>query len=145
MTQPPVFHIASHSHFGRPWAWITDPVGTTSLRAGRQPSVLPIIHVNVTSAYALSQVLVPPTYHGSLDLSSHFATVTRVDHAKDLLGRNTVWYDESDRAQRGDVYWDARYDGEEVSGSVNIATQYAVARVLLLGVDDDGIDHWPNE
>ncbi|KAF8596640.1 hypothetical protein BDV93DRAFT_610781 [Ceratobasidium sp. AG-I] len=145
MTRPPVFDVGSHSEIGRPWAWIIDPAGTASLRAGRQPSVLPTIHANVTSTYAISQVLVPPTFHGSLNISSQFASIDKIDHAKGLPGRSITWDGELNRAQQGIVQWDGRHEREKDRGSVHVATEYAVGRILFLGLDDDGLEHWPKE
>ncbi|KAF8596638.1 hypothetical protein BDV93DRAFT_527934 [Ceratobasidium sp. AG-I] len=145
MVQPPVFDVASHSQFGSPWAWISDPVGTASLHAGRLPAVIPTIRANVTSTYAVTQVIVPSTYHGSLDLSSQFASVVKVDHAKNLPGRSITWYNGAGRVQRGAVQWNGRHAGEKDRGNVHVATQYAAARILLLGLDDHGVEHWPSE
>lgn len=145
MTHPPVFDIVSHSLMGRPLVWVTDPAGTASLRAGQLPSLLPTIHLNITSIYSTSQALIPPTYHGSLDLSSQSATVSKVDHAKDLPGRSIRWYSVSNSVQQGVVQWDGRQDREQDRGSVRVATQDAAGKILFLGLDDDEVDHWPSE
>lgn len=145
MTRSPVFHIDTHSQFGRPLAWIADPAGTASLRAGRLPFVLPTIHANITSSYAIAEILVAPTYHGSLDLSSRFASVSNIDHAKGIPGRNIGWQNGSDKSQQGVVQWDGRHGRAQDMGSLDLVTEYAVGRILFLGLDDDGIIRWPSE
>ncbi|KAF8596639.1 hypothetical protein BDV93DRAFT_527935 [Ceratobasidium sp. AG-I] len=145
ISHPPVFNVNSHSQFGRAWTMTRDPIGTASLRTGRLPSVLPTIRTNVTSTYGVAQVVVPSTYYGSLDLSSLLASVVKVDHAKDLPGRSIKWYTGADGAHRGVVQWDGRHQGEKGGGSVHVATQYAVARLLFLGLNDDGTERWPSE
>lgn len=80
-----------------------------------------------------------------MDLSSQSATLSKIDHAKDIPGRKLTWYGKSDRVQKGVVQWDGRHEREQDRGSVYVAAEYAVGRILFLGLDDDGIERWPSE
>jgi len=145
MARPPVFDLTAYTQFGRPMFWVVDAAGTASLRAGQLPSVLPIIHMNITSSYATAQALLPPTYHGTLDLSSQFAAIVKLDHAKDLPGRSIEWHNAANGVHHGLVQWEGRHEKEQDRGSVYMATEYAAARLLLMGPEDGTIEHWPKE
>lgn len=144
LPNPPRFNIETYSRLSPNLVHITDPHGTSLLRQNPKVvlSVLPIIRVNATSHLSVAQVSVPPTFYGNVGLASKHAAIVMIDHAKDLPGR-TVSYEPTSTGYRGTVQWTGRANGQEETGFVSAATEYASARLLFLGLNDDDITTWP--
>ncbi|KAG9121072.1 hypothetical protein FRC07_003114 [Ceratobasidium sp. 392] len=139
---PPQFSIVAYSRFSRATLWVTDQKGTDALRTSHIPSVLPTIRMNLTSQYAIAQVIAPATYHGSVDLKSHYARTGAIDHAEHLPGRAIEWLDRGD-STRGNVRWDGVQRGDE--GRIYVATEFATSRLLFFGLEDGSLENWPKE
>lgn len=138
----PRFGFALRSEYGLAVGIVTDPQGTQLLRSHQLPPILPIINFNATSRFAIAQAAVPATYHGPVELSSQYAAIVTNDRASQLPGRTVSWDKSGKNIYRGDVHWLGRI---EEAGSVHVATEYATARILLLGLKDDDVDRWPDE
>ncbi|KAG8788395.1 hypothetical protein FRC12_014639 [Ceratobasidium sp. 428] len=139
----PQFDMTAYSRFSRATLWVTDQRGTDTLRASHLPPVLPTLKMNLTSQYAIAQAMVPATYHGSIDLRSHYAQIGTIDHADHLPGRAVEWSNRKGRATRGNVRWDgAERDGE---GYIYVSTEFATVRLLFLGLDDGLLANWPKD
>ncbi|KAG9087370.1 hypothetical protein FS749_002957 [Ceratobasidium sp. UAMH 11750] len=139
---PPQFDITAYSQLSRAMLWVTDRQGTSALRAGSVLAILPALSMNLTSQLASAQALIPPTYQGSLELSSRFGAIITNDHASALPGRTIRWFNRAGGASKGEVQWDER---NNEAGKVHIAAEYAAVRLLFLGLHDDDIEHWPSE
>ncbi|KAG8784881.1 hypothetical protein FRC12_018186 [Ceratobasidium sp. 428] len=139
----PQFDMTAYSRFSRATLWVTDQRGTDTLRASHLPPVLPTLRMNLTSQYAIAQAMVPATYHGSIDLRSHYAQTGIIDYAKHLPGRVVGWSDRKERATQGNVRWDGTKRDSE--GYVYVSTEFATVRLLFLGLDDGSLENWPKE
>ncbi|CAE7217543.1 unnamed protein product [Rhizoctonia solani] len=141
---PPRYNIETYSKFSPSMVLIHDPQGTNLLRQNSKnlPPALPIIRVNTTSHLSIAQVAVPATFYGNLGLVSKHAAIVTIDHAKDIPGR-TVSYQPTSTGYRGAVQWAGRASRPDEIGSVSAKTEYASARLLFLGFDDDDITDWP--
>ncbi|CAE6489948.1 unnamed protein product [Rhizoctonia solani] len=144
LSSPPQYNVDIYSKFSPTMALIKDPWGTNLLRQNPRvaPILFPIIRINVTSHLSVAQASVPPTFYGSLDLVSKHAAIVAIDHAKDLLGR-TVSYEPTSTGYQGRVHWAGTGNNREETGFVSATTEYASARLLFLGLDDDNITDWP--
>ncbi|KAG9075005.1 hypothetical protein FRC06_010328 [Ceratobasidium sp. 370] len=142
LNAPPRFDVTAYSQFSRAMLWVTDRQGTNALRTGTVPTILPALTMNLTSRLASAQALVPPTYQGSLDLSSRFGAIITNDHASALPGRMIRWFSRAGGASKGEVKWGGSNDEQ---GKVHIAAEYAAVRLLFLGLYDDDIENWPSE
>ncbi|CAE7089036.1 unnamed protein product [Rhizoctonia solani] len=136
----PHFDINLYSMLSPAIAHIRDPRGTNSLASGTL-STLPIIQVNVTSQYAMAQASIPVTYHGSMELSSEYAAIATNDRASGLPGRKVSWTERMGMVYRGAVEWTAGEAPRQI-GMVTISTQFAIARLMLLGLMDAHTDRW---
>lgn len=143
---PPQYNLEVSSKYSFAVIVVQDPRGTNLLRLhpGVVPSILPIIRVNATSHLSVAQVSVPPTFYGSVGLVSKHAEIVTIDHAKYLPGR-TVSYKPTGTGYKGSVRWVGKENQEEEPGFVSATTEYASARLLFLGLDDDDISNWPEE
>ncbi|CAE6490752.1 unnamed protein product [Rhizoctonia solani] len=146
LSSPPQYVIEIYSKVGPAMIFINDPQGTNLLRQypGVIPSMFPIIRANATSYVSIAQVIVPATFYGALNLVSKHAAIVTVDHAKEIPGR-TVSYQPTNTGYQATVQWAGRTKKPEEAGFVSAATEYASARLLFLGLDDDNISSWPEE
>ncbi|KAG8788394.1 hypothetical protein FRC12_014638 [Ceratobasidium sp. 428] len=140
-TEAPRFEVSAFSQFSRAMIWMTDHLGTEFLRTNKHPSVLPSIFMNLTSQFAAAQVLLPATYHGSIDFGSESAAIRIIDEACQLPGRTVQWLEQSTNALRGNIRWTSGAKGE--AGSVRASTEFAVVRALFLGLNDEWRVKWP--
>lgn len=140
----PLFDVNLYSTYSPAIVYIRDPRGTDSLATQTPLSVLPIIHANITSQYALTQASVPATYHGSIELSSEYAAIATNDRAKGLINRSVSWNERVGMVYRGAVEWTAN-GARQQEGSVTVSTQFAAARLMFLGLMDANTDLWQEE
>ncbi|CAE6527027.1 unnamed protein product [Rhizoctonia solani] len=145
LSRPPRYNIATYSKFSPAMVFVDDPQGTSLLC--HNPNVIPvfpIIRVNATSHLSIAQAVVPATFYGNLGLASKHAAIVAIDHAKDIPGR-AVSYQPTSMGYKGSVQWAGRTNKLEEAGSISATTEYASARLLFLGLDDDGITDWPED
>ncbi|KAH7320494.1 hypothetical protein B0J17DRAFT_295371 [Rhizoctonia solani] len=140
----PQFDINLYSTYSPAILYTRDPRGTNSLANKTPPSILPLIHANVTSQYAMAQASVPATYHGSIELSSEYAAIATNDRAKPLANRSVSWKERVGMVYRGVVGWTT--NGMPLrTGSVTVSTQFATARLMFLGLMDAETYRWQEE
>ncbi|CAE6434729.1 unnamed protein product [Rhizoctonia solani] len=140
----PRFDINLYSTYSPAILYTRDTLGTNSLATQTPPSILPLIHANVTSQYAMTQASVPATYHGSIELSSEYAAIATNDRAKGLANRSVSWKERVGMAYRGVVEWS--HNGvPRRAGSVTVSTQFATARLMFLGLMDSETYRWQEE
>ncbi|KAG8688160.1 hypothetical protein FRC11_005961 [Ceratobasidium sp. 423] len=142
-TGTPRFELDLHSEYNPPVGKILDPQGTNAILTGQVPQTLPTIKVSSTSRYAVAQAVVPATYHGTMDIGSKYASIVTNDQANGIPGREVVWYESKAQSNRGVVRWNGRPADE--TGSINVFTEYATARILFLGLEDHNHGRWPQE
>ncbi|KAG8784879.1 hypothetical protein FRC12_018184 [Ceratobasidium sp. 428] len=140
-TIAPRFEVSAFSQFSRAMIWMTDHWGTELLRTNKRPSVLPSIFMNLTSQFAAAQVLLPATYHGSVDFGSESAAIRIIDEASQLPGRTVQWLEQSTNALRGNIRWASGAKSE--AGSARASTEFAVVRALFLGLNEEWRVKWP--
>ncbi|CAE6447402.1 unnamed protein product [Rhizoctonia solani] len=141
----PQFDIQMHSMYSPASIMVQDPRGTSFLRQnpGLVPPVLPVIRVNSTSRLSIAQAVLPATYHGNLALTSKYAAVVTIDHAKSVARRSVSWDKPTNGGYRGAVRWVGRMDESEEASFVSATTEYATARLLFLGLDEEDRTSWP--
>lgn len=139
----PQFDLNIYSRFSRVDAWIVDRLGSASLLTNPSPTILPNIHLNLTSSFAIAQALLPATYHGSINLRSSHASIVMDDHARGVPGRRTEWEEREHGVGKGVVRWDGK-DRRAKGGSVSVSTGYAAVRLLMLGLEETRFGMWPD-
>ncbi|QRV82286.1 transmembrane protein [Ceratobasidium sp. AG-Ba] len=140
--KPSQFDIQAQSKFTRSLMYISDHRGTDALKNHRPPNFLPVLRMNVTSEAAIAQAILPATYMGTFDLQSTHAQIGLIDQAKHVPGRALGWDSRELNAIQGTVSWGG---ARQAQGNLHIATAYAAARLLFIGMDDHTLEDWPKE
>ncbi|CCO36333.1 hypothetical protein BN14_10467 [Rhizoctonia solani AG-1 IB] len=138
------FSIKAYSAYSPAMILVRDPQGTSLLRQNPHLNPpLPTLRLNATSSLSIAQVSVPATYQGKFSLNSKHAAIVTVDHAKNLMQRFVSWDRPKNGGYRGHVRWAEREEIPGEAGSIVATTEYASARLLFLGLEDDDIKTWP--